>query len=86
VIRRLVLLAILGGGVVTLLAATVAFPALRQRQHDVRAECAAEFETDKTNLSGYHWSWAPPGWVCEFDLDPRRGHPTPYERRLPLSA
>ena len=72
--------------VLLVLVGAVAFPAVRQRQQDVRAECAAAFEKDKTALEGYHWAWFPPGWVCEFGADTRRGHDRGYERRLPLSA
>jgi hypothetical protein len=47
-------------------------------KEDVAAECAVQFEADKTNLVGYHWSWWwLPGWVCEYQRDGRR-----WERHL----
>lgn len=67
-----------------LVVGSIAAAALHQRQQDVLAVCAIEFEDAKTELEGYRWSWLPPGWVCEFRSP---GAPTQgYERRLPLLA
>jgi hypothetical protein len=57
--------------------------ALQTRSQGVTGECAEAFEEYKTALRGYHWQWLPyPGWVCEFDRIPGRGHDEPFERRL----
>lgn len=64
---------------VTMLAVVVGASALRYRQEDVSAECARVFEDRKTEPSGYHWGWLPPGWRCEYE-----SQEVSEEHRLPV--
>lgn len=64
---------------VTLLAGIAVVSAIRYRQEDVFAECARVFEDQKAELLGYHWSWLPPAWTCEYEKEQ-----VADERRLPV--
>jgi len=77
-------IALLGVGVLFIVAVIIALPAMQTRMQGVQGECAEEFEEYKTALRGHHWQWLPyPSWVCEFDSMPERGIDAPFEKRLP---
>jgi hypothetical protein len=54
------------GAILAIGAAVVGLAAMRQSQGSVIDACAEHFEPYKTQLIGYHWTWFPPGWTCEF--------------------
>lgn len=81
--RRNWFIALLSAGVVLLVSLLIGLPAVHARMQGVDAECAEAFYADHLDLRGYRWSWLPPGWVCEFEANPKHGHDKPYERLLP---
>jgi len=77
--RRSLVVVVPLAAVLAVLTVWVGVGTTRQRMSGIESICASVYEADKTRLSGHHWGWFPPGWVCEYDQGDE-----PFERRLPI--